>query len=37
MQYIHKVTVQIVKELSSETYSEHCQTFQMERFAKGSG
>ena len=31
---IHKVTVQITEQLSRQTYSEHCQTFKMDCFAK---
>ena len=33
----HKVTVQITEQLSRQTYSEHCQTFKMEPFAKNKG
>ena len=31
---MRKVTVQITEQLSRQTYSEHCQTFNLERFAK---
>ena len=31
---VHMVTVQITEQLLRQTYSEHCQTCKMERFAR---
>ena len=31
---VNKITVQITEQLSRQSYSEHCQTFNMENFAK---